>query len=393
MNQTPWEAYGSTGRSETSTLSRVLVVGSLILIGMLAWKLWFGTSGTLFDPKAAPRTVAPRGDLGSDEQATISLFEQSAPSVLHITNMALAGYRRLDYTEIPQGSGTGFIWNDQGHIVTNNHVVKDGDTFEVILSDGSSYNGILVGTAPELDIAVLKIPDAPRSKLRPLSIGASNDLRVGQKVLAIGNPFGLDQTLTTGVISGLNRQIKSAEGNEINGVIQTDAAINPGNSGGPLLDSAGRLIGMNTAIVSPSGAYAGIGFALPVDVINQVVPELIRHGRRERPAIGINLAPDEQMERLVRFNRVPKSGAMIESILPRSAAAKAGLRGITPDGAGRYRLGDIVLAIDSRPIQRATDVAAALSDKNVGDSIQVKILRDGTEMDVPIVLQARPLKD
>ena len=198
----------------------------------------------------------------------------------------------MDVTEIPQGTGSGFVWDQDGHIVTNFHVVQEGDRANVTLNDGSTYPATIVGTTPDKDIAVLKI-DAPPQKLLPLPIGQSSNLKVGQKVLAIGNPFGLDQTLTTGVISGLGREIKSVSGRPIHDVIQTDASINPGNSGGPLLDSSGRLIGINTAIYSPSGANAGIGFAVPVDTVNQIVPQLMKFGKITRPGLGISILADQ----------------------------------------------------------------------------------------------------
>jgi S1-C subfamily serine protease len=221
--------------------------------------------------------------LTDDERETIALFEQASPSVVYITSLSV---RRdlftLNVLEIPQGTGSGFVWDDAGHIVTNFHVIQNADRAQVTLADRSTWVAELVGVAPAKDLAVLRI-DAPAAKLRPLPVGSSEDLRVGQTVLAIGDPFGLDQTLTTGVISALGREIESVAQIPIRDVIQTDAAINPGNSGGPLLDSSGRLIGVNAAIYSPSGAYAGIGFSIPVDTVKWVVPELIEHGELRRP--------------------------------------------------------------------------------------------------------------
>src|SRR5688572_20773324 len=228
---------------------------------------------------AEPRAITPRGDLSSDEQSTIELFKRTSPSVVHVTSVDVRrGRLSLNMFEIPQGTGSGFIWDSEGHVVTNFHVIQNGSRAEVTLNDNTVWRASIVGTAPDKDVAVLKI-DAPRDKLTKIMVGVSNNLQVGQKVFAIGNPFGLDQTLTTGVISGLGREIQSVTKRPIQGVIQTDAAINPGNSGGPLLDSAGRLIGVNTAIYSPSGAYAGIGFAVPVDIVNRIVPQLVSHGK------------------------------------------------------------------------------------------------------------------
>src|SRR6185369_5769617 len=235
--------------------------------------------------------VAP-GQLNEAERATVELFHNAAPSVVFITSLSVRRSAfRFNLTQIPRGTGSGFIWDDAGHIVTNFHVIQGGDAARVTLADQSTWDAKLVGTAPEKDLAVLKI-EAPRDRLRPIPIGTASDLQVGQHVFAIGNPFGLDHTLTTGVISALGREIESAARTPIRDVIQTDAAINPGNSGGPLLDSSGRLIGVNTAIYSPSGSSAGIGFAIPVDVVNRVVPDLIKNGRVPVPGIGI-VAADE----------------------------------------------------------------------------------------------------
>ena len=250
--------------------------------------------------EAAPRAVAPRGALGADELANIDLFKRSSPSVVHITTLAVErDFFNRTVQQVPQGTGTGFVWDGGGHIVTNYHVIENGSGARVTLADQSTWPAKLVGAFPDRDLAVLKI-DAPAGKLPPIPVGTSRDLQVGQRVYAIGNPFGLDQTLTTGIVSALNREIPSFNNRSIRGVVQTDAAINPGNSGGPLLDSAGRLIGVNTQIYSPSGVSAGIGFAIPVDEVNRVVPRLIRDGRITRPALGISAA-SEQVHRALRL--------------------------------------------------------------------------------------------
>ncbi|MGH7255205.1 MAG: S1C family serine protease, partial [Nitrospirales bacterium] len=251
-------------------------------------------------PEVRPRSVAPSPTtLGQDEQATIEVFEQASRSVVFIANTA---YRRdfwtLNLFEVPRGAGSGVVWNAAGHIVTNFHVVYGADTITVTLADRSEYKAKVVGVDPDHDLAVLQI-HAPPEALQPITVGSSRHLRVGQNVLAIGNPFGLDHTLTTGVVSALGRTIKSMTDRTIEGVIQTDAAINPGNSGGPLLDSAGRLIGINTQIVSPTGAFAGIGFAVPVDTINRIVPDLIRYGKPIRPGLGLTPIPDALVRRWV----------------------------------------------------------------------------------------------
>ena len=232
--------------------------------------------------------MTPRGPLAADEQAHIDLFRRSSPSVVHITTVATQrDLFSMNVMQVPRGTGTGFVWDDSGHIVTNFHVIQGGSGAKVTLADQTTFDAKLVGAFPDRDLAVLRI-EAPKAKLPPLAIGSSRDLIVGQRVYAIGNPFGLDQTLTIGIVSALNREIESFNGRSIRGVVQTDAAINPGNSGGPLLDSAGRLIGVNTQIASPSGASAGIGFAIPVDEVNRIVPRLIRDGRFVRPAIGVS---------------------------------------------------------------------------------------------------------
>ena len=271
-----------TDRRGTSRLTLLLVAAALAFAGFSLGRRWRSPTPPSPPPAAETRTVAARGDLAADEEATIALFRRASPAVAYITSVAL---RRdlftLNVFEIPQGSGSGFVWDASGHVVTNYHVVASAGATRVTLADRSSWDAELVGAAPEKDLAVLRI-DAPHDRLQPLAIGSSADLLVGQKVFAIGNPFGLDRTLTTGVISALGREIVSPARLTIRDVIQTDAAINPGNSGGPLLDSAGRLIGVNTAIYSPSGAFAGIGFAIPADTVGWVVPELIAHGRIER---------------------------------------------------------------------------------------------------------------
>ena len=261
----------------------MLIVLTLIFLTLAIYAGW-----QMFGPAPQQRLVTPRGELAANETATIQLFEQASPSVVYITTLAQQRDLFRNVVEVPQGTGSGFIWDDRGHVVTNFHVIQNAlqnrGLARVTLSDQSSWEASLVGVAPEYDIAVLRI-NAPRTKLQPILIGTSNDLKVGQTVFAIGNPFGLDQTLTTGVVSALGRTIQSVTRQPIGDVIQTDAAVNPGNSGGPLLDSAGRLVGVNTAIYSPSGAYAGIGFAVPVDLVKRTVEQLVASGRAGRPQL------------------------------------------------------------------------------------------------------------
>ena len=251
------------------------------------------------------------------------------------------------------------------------------------LADHSNWKARLVGAYPDKDLAVLAV-DAPKDRLHPILVGTSHDLQVGQRVFAIGNPFGLDQSLTTGIISALGREIESLTGRPIKDVIQTDAAINPGNSGGPLLDSAGRLIGVNTQIVSPSGAFAGIGFAIPVDEVNRVVPQLIRHGRVMRPGLGVQLAPDHTVSEL------GLRGALILGVQPASAAANAGLRPTKRGPSDQIELGDVIVAIDGKPIESLKDVFAALADSELGRKLRVTVMREGKENDVEVTLNSIP---
>ena len=288
---------------------------------------------------------------------------------------------RFDLTQIPRGSGSGVVWDDAGHVVTNFHVIEGGDATRVTLADQSTWDAKLVGTAPEKDLAVLKI-EAPADRLHPIPIGTANDLLVGQHVFAIGNPFGLDHTLTTGVISALGREIESVARIPIRDVIQTDAAINPGNSGGPLLDSSGRLIGVNTAIYSPSGAYAGIGFAIPVDTLQWAVPDLIQHGRVIRPSLGVQVA-SAQVARQLGI-----TGALILEVTPGGAGERAGLHATARDDRGRLLLGDIIVAIEGEPVRSSSDLLLLLEQRDAGDSVRVTIVSKGKEHDVRAVLQA-----
>jgi S1-C subfamily serine protease len=328
----------------------------------------------------APRSVAGRGELTAAERSVTSLFEEASPSVVYITSIALRrDLFRLNVMEIPSGTGSGFIWDEDGHVVTNFHVIRSGNRAEVTLADHSTWEATVVGLAPEKDLAVLRI-EAPTDRLRPLRIGASSDLKVGQSVLAIGNPFGFDQTLTTGIISALGREIDSVDGVPIRDVIQTDAAINPGNSGGPLLDSAGRLIGVNTAIVSPSGGYAGLGFAIPVDTVNWVVPELIAHGQIRRPALGVELVADHATRRL------GLTGALVGNVERGSGADRAGLRPTYRNRSGRWVPGDLIVAIEGDTVRSTGDVWLALERRAAGETVTVTVSREGRRVDLEVRL-------
>jgi S1-C subfamily serine protease len=359
----------------------VLLLG-LLALGLVVWFLSDRVLEHRSNPQAAPRAVTPRGDLAADEQTTIALFRTASPSVAYITTRARArDLFSLNLFEIPQGTGSGFVWDEDGHIVTNFHVIQEASSARVTLADNSTWDAQLVGIAPDQDLALLSIK-APQSRLTPIPIGTSADLQVGQKVFAIGNPFGLDQTLTTGIISALGRELPAVTGRTIAGAIQIDAAINPGNSGGPLLDSAGRLIGVNTAIYSPSGASAGIGFAVPVDTVNRVVPQLIRHGRVIRPGLGARIADDATAQRL------GLSGVLLIEVSKGSAAEAAGLRGTRRDDEGRLVLGDTIVGIDTTPVTSNNDLFNALDKYKVGDTVTVAILRDNARLTVPVTLQA-----
>jgi S1-C subfamily serine protease len=383
-------------------LNWFLMLAVLLLLGVLVLRWWLPprtaaqpgadaprgaiTSGAdraqpRGEPPSAP-VITPRGDVTEHETRTTALFKAASSSVVHITTHRVQrDFFSLDVYKIPRGSGTGFVWDEAGHVVTNFHVIRDADVAYVAFADQSSYSARLVGAAPEKDLAVLRV-DAPADKLRPLPIGTSHDLEVGLDSFAIGNPFGLDHTLTTGVISALGREIESATGLPIKDMIQTDAAINPGNSGGPLLDSGGRLIGVNTAIYSPSGTYAGIGFAIPVDTVSWVVPELIQHGKIIRPGLAVGLASDRLAERF----GLP--GVLILEVSPRSKAAAAGLRPTRRTPFGEILLGDIIVAIDDTPIAGTNDLLLALENYEVGNRVTLTLIRDRQKIKSEVELEA-----
>jgi len=354
-----------------------------ILAGYIVFRLLQGSLPNPFarrpaGPAPEPRPVTARGDLSSEEKATIELFSRSSPSVVYVTSLARAR-SFFDVMEVPQGAGSGFIWDADGHVVTNFHVVANSSNVRVTLDDQSTYPARVVGVAPDKDLAVLHV-SAPQEKLRPILVGTSRGLQVGQRVFAIGNPFGLDRTLTTGIVSALGRSIQSMTNRKIGDVIQTDAAINPGNSGGPLLDSAGRLIGVNTQIASPSGGSAGIGFAIPVDTVNEVVPQVIQHGRVIRPQLGVLLADARVAARL------GLDGVLILSVNEGSGAEKAGLRGTRRDENGDLLLGDVIQAVEGRKVSTYDDLATALEKKKPGESVRLTVQRSGRtlEVDVPL---------
>ena len=368
--------------------ARLVLAAILVLLALFVAQPY--VTAFLFS-REVPRAITARGDLALAEATTVALFERASPSVVHVFAQGAARGADLmsldDESEQGQGggqgdgqdggrsgntqTGTGFVWDAAGHVVTNNHVVQaaiqSGGSISVRLSSGEVVSATVVGAAPAYDLAVLRLGRVAKAP-PPLAVGTSSDLKVGQSTFAIGNPFGLDHTLTTGVISALQRRLPTSEGRELSGVIQTDAAINPGNSGGPLLDSAGRLIGVNTAIFSPSGASAGIGFAVPVDVVNRVVPDLIRNGRVRNPGIGIIAGQEATAARL------GIDGVVVLRVLRGSPAAGAGLRGVDPQTG---TIGDIIVGVGDRPVHRLADLTAAIEAVGLGQPIDLAVERDG----------------
>ena len=369
-------------RQKGAAASWLLVL--ILLGGLYYW--WFNPLSLNVPARSPavtvePRAVAARGSLAEDEQNNIAVFKAASPMTVNITT--LTSSRSLfshDATQVPQGTGSGFIWDAQGHVVTNFHVIQSANGALVTLSDHSTWKAVLVGAFPDRDLAVLRI-DAPPEKLKPIAVGTSKDLQVGQKVYAIGNPFGLDQTMTTGIISALDREIESVTQRTIRGVIQTDAAINPGNSGGPLLDSAGRLIGVNTAIYSPSGASSGIGFAIPVDEVSRVVPRLIKDGKVVRPALGIQAAPPQFMETM----KLGK-GVAVVGVVPGGAAQAAGIKPFMRGATGEILTGDIITALAGKAVTNLDELLEALEMHQPGETISLSILRDGKPTDVSVRL-------
>lgn len=360
------------------------IVLGLVVLFALAYFFLPQFEAWLAPHEAVPRTVTARGDLAADEQSTIELFEKARDSVVYIsTAQRVRDVWTRNVFTVPRGTGSGFVWDDAGHVVTNFHVIDGAAQATVKLADGRDYPAALVGASPAHDIAVLKI-GVGFKRPPPVPIGTSHDLKVGQKVFAIGNPFGLDWTLTSGIVSALDRSLPNERGGPpIEHLIQTDASINPGNSGGPLLDSAGRLIGINTAIYSPSGASAGIGFAVPVDTVMRVVPQLIATGRYIRPALGIE-ADDTLNQRLVGATGI--AGVFVLRVLPGSAAEKAGLTGVRMTAAG-IEAGDIILAVDGKPVESLPKLLARLDDYQVGDTVTLSVRQGEVTRDVKLTLQ------
>ncbi len=371
--------------TNTKPIARPAWLAALLcLLTLMVSGAFFVTNGLAQNRDAAPRAVTPRGELAADEKATIDLFERTRESVVYITTSSRVRdiWTRNVYS-VPRGTGSGFVWDDAGHVITNFHVIENASEALVKLADGREFKASLVGVSKSHDLAVLRIK-VPSKRPAAVPIGTSHDLRVGQKVYAIGNPFGLDWTLTTGIVSALDRSLGEENGASIEHLIQTDAAINPGNSGGPLLDSAGRLIGVNTAIYSPSGSSAGIGFAVPVDTVNRVVPQLIKSGRYTSPALGVEI--DEDLNRRLT-KLLDVSGVVVLRVMPNSSAAKAGLTGISISRSGEVVPGDIITAVDGKPVDSVGKLLSRLDDYRVGDTVRISVLRRGKPAELKVTLQ------
>src|SRR5215207_3287184 len=363
-------------------MNRRFVLFAAIIAGILV-ALTVSNINIRYGPwtNSTARTIDQRGPLSEAERANIELFERVSPSVVQVAARS-AATNPLAEDEGGEGgagaaSGTGFVWDNAGHVVTNNHVVQNGSEVAVRFASGEVAQAEIIGVAPNYDLAVLRIRNA-RKLPPPVALGSSSEVKVGQSAFAIGNPFGLDQSLTSGIISALKRRLPTSSGREITNVIQTDTAINPGNSGGPLLDSAGRLIGVNTAIISPSGSSAGIGFAVPVDIVNRVVPELIKNGRVPTPGIGI-VAAGEAVT-----TRMGVEGVIIVRTAPGSPAERAGIRGVDfASGA----LGDVIVQVDGKPVHRLSDLTDQIEQVGAGKSVRITLKRgsDTRDVDVNIV--------
>ncbi|MGE0741529.1 MAG: S1C family serine protease [Hyphomonadaceae bacterium] len=350
----------------SNVISRIAFALSLLALAACSPPTQVDTEG------ADPAVIQARGTLAESEQATIAIFQSVSPSVVLVISRGASGAR---FGEDQVGAGTGFIWDDAGHIVTNNHVVQAPEII-VRLASGEDVPATVIGRAPQYDIAVLRLARPPNAP--PLNIGTSADLQVGQAAFAIGNPFGFDRTITSGIVSALGRQLPTQDGREIGDVIQTDAAINPGNSGGPLLDSAGRVIGVTTAIYSPSGAYAGVGFAVPIDTVVRVVPQLIENGRAPIAGIGI-MAADQSIA-----TRLGLEGVLIWQTVDGSPADRAGLRSTDP---ARGVVGDVIVQADGRPVRRLADLTNTLDRIGVGNEVALRIQRGDQEVELRVPVE------
>ncbi|MCC2097148.1 MAG: trypsin-like peptidase domain-containing protein [Hyphomicrobiales bacterium] len=348
-----------------------------VIVGLVAGLVLFLAAQlvqTLLLVADKPRAITPRGDLASFEKTTIAIFKKAAPSVVYIyTQTQGSGFFGEDRAT-KRGTGSGFVWDRAGHVITNHHVINGAQQIFVRFDKGDILRARLVGSSPDHDLAVLRV-SAPAREFEPIPVGKSSNLVIGQSVYAIGNPFGLNRTLTTGIVSSLDRVLPTRSGREISGVIQTDAAINPGNSGGPLIDSAGRLIGVNTAIASRSGSSAGIGFAVPVDTVNKVVPQIIARGKPARPGIGIQAGSQDLAA------RIGVTGVIIVNVMPGGSAERAGLRGVDMNA---QRLGDVIVAVNGKAIRTIAELSSELEKIGIGKDAKLTVLRDGERREVTV---------
>jgi S1-C subfamily serine protease len=369
-----------------STSLRLIRLALIVtVVFAAAWLLFPDVLSRVGRAEAAPRQVTARGELTGEEKTNIDIFETWKASVVYIsTSERVVDFWTRNVMSVPRGTGSGFAWDDKGHVITNLHVIAGAAEANVRLADGRDYSASLVGASAAHDIAVLRI-QVPANSPAPVAIGTSHDLRVGQKVFAIGNPFGLDWSLTTGIVSALDRSLNGENGGVIQHLIQTDAAINPGNSGGPLLDSAGRLIGINTAIYSPSGASAGVGFAVPVDTVNRVVPQLIAKGHYAPPSLGIQT--DDVLSRAIA-NQLGVMGVAVARVPAQSNAARAGLRGVRVGPRNTVIPGDVIVAVDGKEVSSAALLSARLDDYQIGDAVKLTIWREGKQQEVTVTLQS-----
>lgn len=369
------------------------LTSALIAVGLMACVGSFGSGGwqarETANIAAAEETV-PQGitepSTTSDEQNSIEVYRTLSPGVAFITSTS---YQQDFYGEIQEGkgSGSGSVIDNQGRILTNYHVIEGAQKLTVSLGGDKVYPARVVGGDPDTDLAVIQI-EPPPSGLTVIQLGDSDKLAVGQKVLAIGNPFGLDRTLTTGVISGLQRPIRAQNDRPIEGAIQTDASINPGNSGGPLLDKYGRMIGINSQILSRSGGSVGVGFAIPVSIAKRVVPQLIQFGEVRRPKLGASLASVAQLSGQIRLP--VESGLLVRGVLNGGAASSAGIRGLSQDSSGEVILGDIITSVDGEKMSDLDDLYRYLDKKQIGDTVQVAVYRSGRTLTIPVKLVPLP---
>ena len=386
--EVPPRGISNRGPQVFVILALALLIGFSLGIGALWYvhKLSVPPQGPALEPNAAERTADPQSPQDSEEREAVSVFKNTKDSVVNVDSVLLQRGFDMRIREQQTGTGSGFVWDDEGRIVTNFHVVKDAIinnlNLRVVMSDRSEYQATIVGASADNDLAVIHI-NAPKEKLKKVKIGRSNDLEVGRKVFAIGNPYGLSLTMTKGIISALDRSIESPSERTINGVIQIDAPINPGNSGGPLLDKDGRLIGVNTAITSPSGGNVGIGFAIPVDTVNSVVTELIRHGKIPQADAGIRLVDQWRLRRAGY-----QSGVMIQALDPKGPAAQAGLLGVRENSkTGEVYPGDLILALNGEQVRGNTEFARMIGKFKPGDKVRMTFERDDNKQDVEVTLR------